>query len=74
MLELEAGFDENYTGLENIYMNGFILDYTREEIDIRKEEILKFANIRYFLYQPVKTHSMGMLVSLSYKRRTGDFK
>ncbi len=66
LLELGAGFDEDYTGIENIYMNGSILGYTREEMDVKKEEILKFADIGDFIYQPVKTYSSGMLVRLAF--------
>lgn len=66
LLELGAGFDEDYTGIENIYMNGSILGFTREEMDVKKEEILKFADIGDFVYQPVKTYSSGMLVRLAF--------
>ncbi len=66
LLELGAGFDEEYTGIENIYMNGSILGYTREEMDVKKEEILDFADIGDFVYQPVKTYSSGMLVRLAF--------
>lgn len=66
LLELGAGFDEEYTGIENIYMNGSILGYTREEMDAKKEEILDFADIGDFVYQPVKTYSSGMLVRLAF--------
>lgn len=66
LLELGAGFDEEYTGIENIYMNGSILGYTREEMDTKKEEILRFADIGDFVYQPVKTYSSGMLVRLAF--------
>lgn len=66
LLELGAGFDEEYTGIENIYMNGSILGYTKEEMDVKKEEILDFADIGDFVYQPVKTYSSGMLVRLAF--------
>lgn len=66
LLELGAGFDEDYTGIENIYMNGSILGYTREEMDTKKDEILKFADIGDFVHQPVKTYSSGMLVRLAF--------
>ena len=66
LLELGAGFDMDYTGIENIYMNGAILGYTREEMDIKKEEILAFADIGDFVNQPVKTYSSGMLVRLAF--------
>ncbi len=66
LLELGAGFDEEYTGIENIYMNGSILGFTREEMDQKKEEILEFADIGDFALQPVKTYSSGMLVRLAF--------
>lgn len=66
LLELGAGFDMEYTGIENIYMNGAILGYTQEEMDVKKEEILAFADIGDFVYQPVKTYSSGMLVRLAF--------
>lgn len=66
LLELGAGFDEEYTGIENIYMNGSILGYTKEEMDLKKEDILAFADIGEFIYQPVKTYSSGMLVRLAF--------
>lgn len=66
LLELGAGFDMEYSGIENIYMNGAVLGYTREEMDIKKDEILEFADIGDFVYQPVKTYSSGMLVRLAF--------
>lgn len=66
LLELGAGFDMEYTGIENIYMNGAVLGYTELEMDKRKEEILEFADIGDFVYQPVKTYSSGMLVRLAF--------
>lgn len=66
LLELGAGFDLDYTGVENIYMNGAVLGYTREQMDVKKDEILAFADIGDFVYQPVKTYSSGMLVRLAF--------
>ena len=66
LLELGAGFDLEYTGIENIYMNGSILGYTREEMDQKIPEILEFADIGDFVYQQVKTYSSGMLVRLAF--------
>lgn len=66
LLELGAGFDEEYTGIENIYMNGSILGYSKEEMDKKKAEILDFADIGDFAMQPVKTYSSGMLVRLAF--------
>lgn len=66
LLELGAGFDMEYTGLENIYMNGAVLGYSEEEMDKKKDEILEFADIGDFVYQPVKTYSSGMLVRLAF--------
>lgn len=66
LLELGAGFDMEYSGVENIYMNGAVLGFSREEMDRRKEKILDFADIGDFVYQPVKTYSSGMLVRLAF--------
>lgn len=66
LLELGAGFDMDYTGIENIYMNGAILGFSREEMDIKKDEILNFADIGDFVNRPVKTYSSGMLVRLAF--------
>ena len=57
LLELGAGFNPEYTGLENIYVNGTVMGFSREEIDARLEEIISFADIGDFINQPVKTYS-----------------
>lgn len=66
LLELGAGFDMDYTGIENIYMNGSVLGFSKEEMDGKLQEILEFADIGDFVYQPVKTYSSGMLVRLAF--------
>ncbi len=66
LLELGAGFNMEYTGLENVYLNGTMNGFTREEIDARLDTILKFADIGDFVYQPVKTYSSGMFVRLAF--------
>ena len=66
LLELGAGFNQEYTGIENIYLNGTMMGFTREEIDSRINDILAFADIGDFVYQPVKTYSSGMFVRLAF--------
>lgn len=66
LLELGAGFNMEYTGVENVYLNGTMMGYTREEIDEKMDDILKFADIGDFVYQPVKTYSSGMFVRLAF--------
>lgn len=66
ILELGAGFNPDLTGLENIYLNGTIMGYTRQEIDVRLKSIIDFADIGDFLYQPVKTYSSGMYARLAF--------
>lgn len=66
LLELGAGFNSDYTGLENIFLNGTMLGYTKEEMDQKLDTILKFADIGEFIYQPVKTYSSGMFVRLAF--------
>jgi lipopolysaccharide transport system ATP-binding protein len=66
LLELGSGFNPEFTGRENVYMNGAILGLSTEEIDERFEEIAAFADIGEFIDQPVKTYSSGMLVRLAF--------
>lgn len=66
LLELGAGFNMDYTGIENIYMNGTMMGFSRKEMDSRLQEILDFADIGDFVYQPVKTYSSGMFVRLAF--------
>lgn len=66
LLELGAGFNMDYTGIENIYMNGTMMGYSRREMDAKLQEILDFAEIGDFVYQPVKTYSSGMFVRLAF--------
>ena len=66
LLELGAGFNLDYTGIENIYLNGTMLGYSRREMDAKLQEILDFAEIGDFVYQPVKTYSSGMFVRLAF--------
>jgi len=66
LLELGSGFNPEFTGRENVYLNGAILGLSREEIDSRYDDILAFADIGEFINQPVKTYSSGMLVRLAF--------
>lgn len=66
LLELGAGFNQEYTGIENIYLNGTMIGFTEEEIDEKLQDILDFADIGDFVYQPVKTYSSGMFVRLAF--------
>lgn len=66
LLELGAGFNPEYNGIENIYLNGTIMGFTKEEIDKRLDDILEFADIGDFVYQPVKSYSSGMFVRLAF--------
>ena len=66
LLELGAGFNPEYTGVENVYLNGTMIGFTKEEIDRKLENILSFADIGDFVYQPVKTYSSGMFVRLAF--------
>jgi teichoic acid transport system ATP-binding protein len=66
LLELGAGFNQEYTGIENIYLNGTMLGYSKEEIDAKLDDILSFADIGDFVFQPVKTYSSGMFVRLAF--------
>lgn len=66
LLELGAGFNQEYNGIENIYLNGTMMGFTREEIDAKMDSILEFADIGDFVQQPVKTYSSGMFVRLAF--------
>lgn len=66
LLELGAGFNMEYSGLENVYLNGTMIGFTREEIDEKMDDILAFADIGDFIHQPVKTYSSGMFVRLAF--------
>ncbi len=66
LLELGSGFNPEFTGRENVYMNASILGLTHEEIDARFDAIAAFADIGDFIEQPVKTYSSGMYVRLAF--------
>lgn len=66
LLELGAGFNPEYTGIENIYLNGSVMGYTKEEVDTKLDGILAFADIGDFVHQPVKLYSSGMYVRLAF--------
>ena len=66
LLELGAGFNQEYTGLQNIYLNGRIMGYTKKQMDAKIQSIIEFAEIGDFINQPVKTYSSGMFARLSF--------
>ena len=66
LLELGAGFNMEYNGIENIYLNGTMIGFSEEEIDAKLQDILDFADIGDYVYQPVKTYSSGMFVRLAF--------
>lgn len=66
LLELGAGFNMEYNGIENIYLNGTMIGFSKKEIDAKMEDILSFADIGEYVYQPVKTYSSGMFVRLAF--------
>lgn len=66
ILELGAGFNPEYSGLENIYLSGTIMGYSREQMGLKIPEIIDFADIGDFIHQPVKNYSSGMYVRLAF--------
>jgi len=66
LLELGSGFNPELTGIENVYFNGTLMGYSRDEMDARLDAILAFADIGEFVYQPVKSYSSGMFVRLAF--------
>ena len=66
LLELGAGFNPEYNGIENIYLNGTMMGFSKEEIEERIDDILEFADIGEFINQPVKSYSSGMFVRLAF--------
>lgn len=66
LLELGSGFNPEYSGYENIFLNGMVLGYSREEMAEKVDDIINFADIGDHLYQPVKTYSSGMFVRLAF--------
>ena len=66
LLELGAGFNMEYNGIENIYLNGTMMGFSEKEIDEKLPAILEFADIGDYVYQPCKTYSSGMFVRLAF--------
>jgi lipopolysaccharide transport system ATP-binding protein len=66
LLELGSGFNPEFTGRENVYMNASVLGLSNDEIDTRFDDIVAFADIGDFIEQPVKTYSSGMMVRLAF--------
>ena len=66
LLELGSGFNPEFTGRENIYLNGSVLGLERSEIDSRFDDIAAFADIGEFIEQPVKMYSSGMYIRLAF--------
>ncbi len=66
LLELGSGFNPDFTGRENVYVNGSILGLRKQALDAKFEEIAAFADIGDFIEQPVKTYSSGMAVRLAF--------
>ena len=66
LLELGSGFNPEFTGKENVYLNGMIMGLTRKQVEDRFEDIKKFAEIGEYIDRPIKTYSSGMIVRLAF--------
>ena len=66
LIELGAGFNPEYTGRENIYLYGTLMGYSKEEMNNKISDIIKFADIGDFIEQPVKVYSSGMFARLAF--------
>jgi lipopolysaccharide transport system ATP-binding protein len=66
LLELGSGFNPEFSGRENVYLNGAILGFSAREMDRKYRDIVEFAEIGDFVEQPVKTYSSGMIVRLAF--------
>ena len=70
LLELGSGFNPEFTGRENVYLNAAVLGFTRQQTDSKFDSIAAFADIGDFLDQPVKTYSSGMMMRLAFAVQT----
>ena len=70
MLELGSGFDMELNGVENIYLNGAILGYTKEFLDSKFEEIVEFSELGDFINMPIRNYSSGMMARLAFSIAT----
>ena len=70
MLELGAGFDAELSGIENIYLNGAILGYSKSFLDQKYEEILAFSELEKFIEVPIRSYSSGMMMRLAFSIAT----
>ena len=66
LLELGAGFDHNYNGRENVFLNGAILGYSREFLESKYDEIVEFSELEEFMELPIKNYSSGMIAKLGF--------
>ncbi|QRF24374.1 ABC transporter ATP-binding protein [Alicyclobacillus sp. TC] len=70
LLELGAGFHPEFTGLENIYLNGSLMGFTKKELNKRIDEIIEFSELGEFIHEPIRGYSSGMYMRLAFSIAT----
>lgn len=66
LIEINAGFDQEFTGRENIYLNSYMLGFTKAQVKAKEKDVIEFADLGHFIDTPIKYYSSGMIVRLAF--------